>query len=539
MKAYIRENLKIVISVTAVLVCTIMLIGTNELVAQILPHVSDMTLVSYTLDESTCAYTGKEVKPEILEVVLADENNKEIVKTKSELIVTKYSDNVDCGYANMEVSVNGFQDTLVLRNAFKIQPAQVKGVKITQETREAIDVSWEKVFGADGYYVYKSYDSGANYTLIADVPADGELKYQDTQVQFNARYMYYVSAYIAIGDDIFKGQASENITQNTPLATPVLSGLKNVAYNTIGVQWNAVEGAVGYQVYRSFAENGEYTCIAEIADGAVTYYADTTCQCGVKYYYYIKACQLVDAEMIYGEASQILSGKTTPNKVSLSGSGTEIQVELSWTQSGGAQGYEIYRSVHGTSNYKLVTAIGDPSVLTWTDSGLDAYTSYYYRVRPYYMLNGILVCGPYSDAHVKEAVVIYDYSGVTGVDILKQYVGRPYVYGGTSPTKGWDCSYFVQWTFKTHFDIALPRTAAQQAGGGKSISINNRSLWQPGDLIFYKDRNGKGSIGHVAIYLGNGQMIHALSKKHGTLIQNVDKYETWDANKLYCVKRYF
>ena len=539
MKTYIRENLRTILSVTIVLICTVALIGTNEIVAQILPRVTDMTLVSYKLENSDFAYTGEEVKPEIVEVVLEDEEHKQYTKKKGELLVTKYSDNIDCGYADMDVTVSGFQGTLSIKNAFKIKPAQVKELKVTQENREVIDLTWQGVFGAEGYFVYKSYDSGVTYNLIADICANGELKYQDTDVQLNTNYMYYISAYITSGDAVHQGKASENVTQCTPLATPVITSVANSAYNALTVHWNAVEGAAGYQIFRSTAKDGDYTCIAEISDGKTAAYRDTNCQCGITYYYYIKTMQLVDAEMLYGEMSQIVSGKPTPSRVNISGSGSENHVDLSWNQPIGAFGYEVYRSVNDTYSYKLVATINDPNIVNWSDSGLDAHTSYYYKVRPYGMTNGIIVFGPHSIVHEKEAVIIYDYSGETGFDILRQYVGRPYVYGGTSPTKGWDCSYFVKWTFKTHFDIELPRTAAQQASGGQTISVNNRSAWRPGDLIFYKDKNGKGSIAHVAIYLGNGEMIHALSKKRGTLIQDVDVYETWDENKIYCVKRYF
>ena len=543
MRTYIKENLKTILSVTIVLICTVALIGTNEIVAQILPRVTDMTLVSYKLENSDFAYTGEEVKPEIVEVVLEDEEHKRYTKKKGELLVTKYTDNIDCGYADMDVTVSGFQGTLSIKNAFKIKPAQVKEMKVTQENREAIDLTWQGVFGAEGYFIYKSYDSGVTYTLIADVCANGELKYQDTDVQLNANYMYYISAYITSGDAVHQGKASENITQYTPLATPIISSVVSSAYNALTVRWNVVDGAAGYQVYRSMSKDGEFTCVAEISDGKVTTYRDENCQSGITYYYYLKAMQLVEAEVLYGEASQIASGKPTPNRVSLVGSGDDTSVNLSWGKSVGAQGYEVYRSVNGTSNYKVVATIEESSTLNWGESGLEEHTAYFYRIRPYCMVNGILVFGSYSGIYEKEAVIVYDYSGETGADILRQYAGVvPYKFGyphsfNIARPSSWDCSGFVKWTFKTHFGIELPRTAAQQASGGKSVSKNDRSSWKPGDLIFYKE---KGKISHVAVYLGNGEMIHALSSKYGTLIQSVDYYENWDKKtSFYCVKRYF
>ena len=85
------------------------------------------------------------------------------------------------------------------------------------------------------------------------------------------------------------------------------------------------------------------------------------------------------------------------------------------------------------------------------------------------------------------------------------------------------------------YGIEIARTAAGQASGGTSISVSDRSQWKPGDILCYK--NG-GSYNHVAIYLGNGMMIHALNEKYDTFVQSVDTYEGWDDNNLASVKRY-
>lgn len=93
----------------------------------------------------------------------------------------------------------------------------------------------------------------------------------------------------------------------------------------------------------------------------------------------------------------------------------------------------------------------------------------------------------------------------------KQFLGNPYVWGGTSLTKGADCSGFVLSVFK-NYNVSLPRTSREQARAGKEIST---SELQPGDLIFYAKG---GTINHVAIYIGSGQVIHASSPKTGIKI---------------------
>ena len=84
--------------------------------------------------------------------------------------------------------------------------------------------------------------------------------------------------------------------------------------------------------------------------------------------------------------------------------------------------------------------------------------------------------------------------------------------------------------------MSIPRTAAQQGASGVYISKSNRAAWKPGDILCYRS---DGRVSHVALYLGNGKIMHSLSKKWGTIIQDVDYYEWWDSKtKLSHVRRY-
>ena len=99
--------------------------------------------------------------------------------------------------------------------------------------------------------------------------------------------------------------------------------------------------------------------------------------------------------------------------------------------------------------------------------------------------------------------------GTQIANYAKQFNGNPYVHGGTSLTKGADCSGFVQSVFK-HFGISLPRTAKAQSQVGKKVDWNDL---QPGDLIFYG--NHSTTVSHVALYIGNGKIIHAQTPSLG------------------------
>ena len=100
-------------------------------------------------------------------------------------------------------------------------------------------------------------------------------------------------------------------------------------------------------------------------------------------------------------------------------------------------------------------------------------------------------------------------------DFALQFVGNPYVWGGTSLTSGADCSGFVQSVYR-NFGISLPRVAADQAQAGNRVSLEQL---QTGDLIFYADG---GAIYHVVLYLGNGQVVHASSAATGIKISPVN-----------------
>ena len=119
------------------------------------------------------------------------------------------------------------------------------------------------------------------------------------------------------------------------------------------------------------------------------------------------------------------------------------------------------------------------------------------------------------------AITMMEYrygKGVTDIQMeiceyARQFVGNPYRWGGTSLTKGADCSGFTMAVY-ANYGVSLPHSSSAQANCGERIDI---SEVQPGDLVFY----GGKSIHHVAMYIGNGQVVHAQSSDTGIVVSSM------------------
>jgi cell wall-associated NlpC family hydrolase len=115
------------------------------------------------------------------------------------------------------------------------------------------------------------------------------------------------------------------------------------------------------------------------------------------------------------------------------------------------------------------------------------------------------------------------YSQVVGIAL--QYLGIPYVWGGASPSAGFDCSGFVQYIY-AQVGVYLPHHAASQYNYGVPVS---REQLAPGDLVFFD------GLGHVGIYIGDGQFVHA--PHTGDVVKISSLYDSWYASTWYGARR--
>jgi cell wall-associated NlpC family hydrolase len=114
--------------------------------------------------------------------------------------------------------------------------------------------------------------------------------------------------------------------------------------------------------------------------------------------------------------------------------------------------------------------------------------------------------------------------GMRVVDYAKRFRGVRYVYGGSSPRSGFDCSGFVRYVY-AHFGVPLAHSSYAQFGRGRGVS---RASLRPGDLVFFD------GLGHVGIYIGNGRFIHA--PHTGTRVR-IETFTGWYSSRFDGARR--
>lgn len=177
---------------------------------------------------------------------------------------------------------------------------------------------------------------------------------------------------------------------------------------------------------------------------------------------------------------------------------TEPSTDASiWTQISKEERYHVLEQLDGWVQIELDTEDSDKAYIATRDNNVE--------VR--YALAEAIKFSP-----VEEAAQAAASLRSRLVNYALQFVGNRYVWGGTSLTNGVDCSGFTMQVMK-NFGVSLPHYSGSQAQMGKAV---NSSQMRPGDLIFYA--NSSGTVNHVAIYIGNGQIVHAASSRSGIKI---------------------
>ncbi len=481
-----------------------------------------------------------------------------------------------------------------------------------------VRLNWEAVDGAVEYDVYRATSKEGTYKNV--FTTDGT-QYTHTSGESGVRYYYKVKA-IAQNTDANSAYSSIK-SRLCDLPRPNVTASNVASSGKVRLNWEAVDGAVAYKIYRATSEDGTYKNVFTTEN---TRYTHTSGEPGVKYYYTVKA---VATDTNANSAQSAMKSRTCDLaqpvvSIKLNSDG---KPRLSWDAIEGAVEYQIYRSTSENGTYKLKYTA---TKTTYTNTGATDGTTYFYKVRaihtndvahsvyssvvsaqagmrtryinraeiPLYVapddFSDYIMVRYQSEVMLGEAVQSQDdgkwyavyYNGSlyyiwqeTGSDVLTT---RKYNYGYTGKTVyeqqvldyammictewdtvyahnqsngvmnsdgtyGFDCSGFVSYVLNTIMQNNVPtyRVTANLSGLYQLDAIYNEDYpgefcaididedeKRPGDVLFFQT---DGSLAHCGIYLGGGEFVHSTSPLNGVGISNLSgSYGT----RLIGVRRY-
>ncbi len=268
-------------------------------------------------------------------------------------------------------------------------PLAPTGLTAASASYSSIAVAWQPALGAEGYQIYRYDPNFLTYVLIG---ASQTTAYTDTGLTPATVYYYKVKAYVVRGGEVLAGALSSNTSASPVLPAPSNLTAAAAGYDSINLQWQASEGASGYDIYRYYSGVTTYEFIAQSSS---TSFTDTGLDTGTRYYYRVKT-------RFDSAGGPVLSAYSNTAAVTLQLGGVPslqaqnnsiISVETSWGAVPGANGYIVERT---TASSGVYTQAADTVQTAFTDTQVLPDVAYTYRVRAYRTVNGASVFGAYS-----------------------------------------------------------------------------------------------------------------------------------------------
>ena len=254
-------------------------------------------------------------------------------------------------------------------------PNQVTGLSASAASATQINLSWNNPTGTEaGYKIMRASSSGGSFSQIATTASTS---YSNTGLSASTAYFYKVKAYTSPGGD---GALSSEATATTTTGPPgQVTGLAVAAASTtqLNLSWSATTNATSYKVERSVSSGSGFSQIATPSSNS---YNDTGRSVGTRYYYKVRATN-GDGD---GSYSSEANSFTLPGQVTgLSASAASTsQINLSWNNPTGTEtGFKILRATSSGGTYSQITTVSGTT--SYSNTGLSASTTYYYKVKAY------------------------------------------------------------------------------------------------------------------------------------------------------------
>ena len=342
-----------------------------------------------------------------------EDGTYKVVKTIKSGNTTSYKDtSVKAGktyYYTVETMVKTGDNICYSGDSASMEGRTAKKAKIKYAVSNGsnqIEVNWGAVSGAYGYRIKRSTSKNGTYKVVATLKGKNNTTYQDKKLKTAKTYYYKIETINKVNGKKGYSDNSAAVSAKT-LKTTSITAVKATGSTSVRLEWKAVDGASGYQIYRSTSKDSGYKKVGQVKGKNTKKYEDKTLEAGKTYYYQVRAYKSNSAKNGVASFSKAQKAWTIKQVVfSQITSDSKNQVTLGWKKVSKAQGYDIYRSDKSNSGFEKIASISSGSTLTYTDKGVKSGNTYYYKIAATYKIKGSAGRGSYSK--------------VTEVAVLKQ-----------------------------------------------------------------------------------------------------------------------
>ena len=342
-----------------------------------------------------------------------EDGTYKVVKTIKSGNTTSYKDtSVKAGktyYYTVETMVKTGDNICYSGDSASMEGRTAKKAKIKYAVSNGsnqIEVNWGAVRGAYGYRIKRSTSKNGTYKVVATLKGKNNTTYQDKKLKTAKTYYYKIETINKVNGKKGYSGNSAAVSAKT-LKTTSIKAVKATGSTSVRLEWKAVDGASGYQIYRSTSKDSGYKKVGQVKGKSTKKYEDKTLEAGKTYYYQVRAYKSNSAKNGVASFSKAQKAWTIKQVVfSQITSDSKNQVTLGWKKVSKAQGYDIYRSDESNSGFEKIASISSGSTLTYTDKGVKSGNTYYYKIAATYKIKGSAGRGSYSK--------------VTEVAVLKQ-----------------------------------------------------------------------------------------------------------------------
>lgn len=343
---------------------------------------------------------------------------------------------------------------------------KVSGVEAESKTYNSVKVTWKAVNTSKvtGYQVYRSTSKKGSYKKVATVSKKKTLEYTDKKLTTGKTYYYKVCAYYKNGSKVTYGTYSNVVSVKPVPAKTTISSITSVDYKTVKLNWKAVSGSSGYQIYKSTKKSGKYTLATTVSGKNTTSAKVTGLGTGRTYYFKIRPYKTVSGKKVLGTTSSAKSGYCVPEAANI------VSVELNslnsatltWNFVSGSTGYYVYRSTSEATGYTRIGTITNKNTKEFIDTSIVKNSTYYYKVAAYRTADGKNVEGEKSESMKLRVVNSYTISPTS----------TPYAGNYLKNTN-------YSSTTRNYFTILSYMELFERLGGGELVlKSGTYSLWK-------------------------------------------------------------